>query len=69
MYLDIGLQVVEAHPLFPLFREEFSHPYISFFDLLVNSLSVIIIIIIINNFFIRVFSEYLKAGIISGHKF
>ena len=41
MHLDIGLQVVEAHPLFPYFlREAFSHPYISFFHLLVNGFSV-----------------------------
>ena len=34
-----------------LFREVFSHPYISFFHLLVNGFSVIIIIIIIIRFF------------------
>ena len=40
-HLDIGLQVVEAHPLLKgLFREAFSHPYISFFHLLVNGFSV-----------------------------
>ena len=39
MYLDInfGLQVVESSSLVSvLFREAFSHPYISFFHLLVN---------------------------------
>ena len=47
-----------------LFKEVFSHPYISFFHLLVNGFSVIIIIIIIIfiiNFFIQVFSEYTEA--------
>ena len=40
------------------FREVFSHPYISLFHLLVNGFSVIIIIvIIIQHFFIWVFSE------------
>ena len=40
----------------------FSHPHISFFHLLVNGFSVIIIIIIIINFFRRVFSEYTEAN-------
>ena len=44
-----------------LFREAFSHPYISFFHLLVNGFSVIIIIIIIIRFFRRVFSECTEA--------
>ena len=66
MHLDIGLQVVEAHPLFPYFLENriYAHPYISFFHLLVNVFSVIIIIIIIFiiiNFFIWVFLEYTEA--------
>ena len=39
----------------------FSHPYITHFHLLVNGFSVIIIIIIIINFFIRVFSECTEA--------
>ena len=42
-YLDItfGLQVVESSSLLSvLFREEFSHPYISFSHLLVNGFSV-----------------------------
>ena len=52
------MQVVERSSLVSvLFREAFSHPYISFFHLLVNGFSVIIIIIIIIIFFIRVFSE------------
>ena len=58
-HLDItfGLQVVESTSLVSvLFREAFSHPYISFFHLLV-----IIIIIIISNFFRRVFSEFTEA--------
>ena len=43
-HLDItfGLQVVESSSLVSvLFREEFNHPYISFFHLLVNGFSVI----------------------------
>ena len=44
-----------------LFREVFSHPYISFFHLLVNGFSVIIIIIIIIRFFRRVFLECTEA--------
>ena len=40
-----------------LFREAISHPYISFFHLLVNGFSVIIFILIIIHFFRRVFSE------------
>ena len=53
MHLDIGLQVVEAHPLFPYILEKrLAIPsYIFFFYLLVNVFSVIIIIIIIINFF------------------
>ena len=42
-HLDITfrLQVVESSPLVSvLFRETFSHPYISFFHLLVNGFSV-----------------------------
>ena len=59
-------QIVESSSLVSvLFREAISHPYISFFHLLVNGFSVIIIIIIIIifiiNFFIRVFSEYTEA--------
>ena len=45
-HLDItfGLQVVESLSLVSvLFREAFSHPYISFFHLLVNGFSVVII--------------------------
>ena len=58
-HLDItfGLQVVESSSLVSvLFREAFSHPYISFFHLL---------IIIIKHFFRRVFSEYTEANGIS----
>ena len=56
-------QIVESSSLVSvLFREAISHPYISFFHLLVNSFSVIIIIIIINNFFRRVFSECIEAN-------
>ena len=55
------LQIQGNQKLIPcsqLFREVFSHPYISLFHLLVNGFSVIIIIIVIFiNFFIRVFSE------------
>ena len=59
-------QIVESSSLVSvLFREAISHPYISFFHLLVNGYSVIIIIIIIIfsiiNFFIRLFSEYTEA--------
>ena len=46
MHLDItfGLQLVESSSLVSLlFREAFSHPYISFFYLLVNGFSVIIL--------------------------
>ena len=67
-HLDItfGLQVVESSSLVSvLFREVFSHPYISFFHLLVNSFSVIIMIIIIINLFSRVFSECAEAIIIA----
>ena len=47
-HLDIGLQVVEAHPLFSvLFREALNYPYISFFHLVINVFSVILTIIII----------------------
>ena len=52
----------ESSSLVPvLFREVFSHPYISLFHLLVNGFSVIIIIIIIIRFFRRVFSECTEA--------
>ena len=55
-------QIVESSSLVSvLFREVFSHPYISFFHLLVNGFSVIIIIIIIINFIIKVFSECTEA--------
>ena len=55
-------QIVESSSLVSvLFREVFSHPYISFFHLLVNGFSVIIIIIIIIRFFRRVFSECTEA--------
>ena len=66
-HLDItfGLQLVESSSLISvLFREAFNHSYISFFHLLVNGFSVIIIIIFIN-FFRRVFSEYTEAVITS----
>ena len=57
------MQVVESSSLVSvLFKEAFSHPYISFFHLLVNGFSVIIIIII---FFRRVFSKYTEAIAIS----
>ena len=40
---DCRYRVIESSSLVPvLFREVFSHPYISFFHLLVNSFSVII---------------------------
>ena len=57
---DCRYRVIESSSLVPVvFREAFSHPYISFFHLLVNGFSVIIIIIIIIiHFFRRVFSEY-----------
>ena len=52
----MGLQVVEAHPLFPYFLEKcLAIPTSLFFHLLVNGFSVIIIIIIIINFFRRSF--------------
>ena len=58
---DCRYRVIESSSLVPvLFREVFSHPYISFFHLLVNVFSVIIIIIIIH-FFGQVFSEYTEA--------
>ena len=46
-HLDItfGLQVESSSLVSVLFREEFSHPYIFFFHLLVNDFFVIIIII------------------------
>ena len=50
MHLDIsfGLQLVESSSLDSvLFREAFSHPYISFFNLLVNGFSVTCIYIFI----------------------
>ena len=41
---DCRCRVIESSSLVPvLFREVFSHPYISFFHLLVNGFSVIII--------------------------
>ena len=59
---DCKYRVIESSSLVPvLFKEVFSHPYISFFHLLVNGFSVIIIIIIIN-FFRWVFSEYTEAN-------
>ena len=58
---DCRYRVIESSSLVPvLFREVFSHPYISLFHLLVNGFSVIIIIIIII-FFRRVFSKYTEA--------
>ena len=39
-HLDIGLLVVKLIPCFHTFREAFSHPYISFFHLLVNGFCV-----------------------------
>ena len=52
-------QIFESSSLVSvLFREAISHPYISFFHLLVNGFSVIIIIIIIINLFRWVYSEY-----------
>ena len=59
---DCRYRVIESSSFVPvLFREVFSHPYISFFHLLVNGFSVIIIIIIIIRFFRRVFSECTEA--------
>ena len=53
------LQIVESLSLVSVrFREAISHPYISFFHLLVNGFSVIIMII---NFFRRFFSECTEA--------
>ena len=59
--IDFRLQINSS--LVPvLFREVFSHPYISFFNLLVNGFSVtLIVIIIIIRFFRRVFSECTEA--------
>ena len=55
-------QIVERSSLVSvLFREVISHPYISFFHLLVNGFSVIIIIIIIIHFFAQVFSLCTEA--------
>ena len=55
---DCRYRVIESTSLVPvLLKEVFSYPYISLFHLLVNGFSVIIIIIIIINFFTRVFSE------------
>ena len=55
-------QIVESSSLVSvLFREAISHPYISFFHLLVNVFSVITIIIIIINFFGLFFSECTEA--------
>ena len=51
-------QIVESSSL--VFREAISHPYISFFHLLV-----FIIIIIIISFFRQVFSEYTEANNVS----
>ena len=60
---DCRYRVIESSSLVPvLFREVFSHPYMSLFHLLVNGFSVIIIIIIIHHFFRRVFSEYTEAN-------
>ena len=44
-----------------LYREAFSHPYIFFSHILVHGFSIIIIIIIIINFFKRDFSECTEA--------
>ena len=45
MHLDVGLQVVEAHSLFPYFLEKcLAIPTSPFFHLLVNGFSVVIII-------------------------
>ena len=44
-HLDVGLQVVEAHPLFPYFLEKrLAIPTSPFFHLLVNGFSVIYIV-------------------------
>ena len=54
--------IVESSSLVSvLFREAISYPYTSFFHLLVNGFSVIIIIIIIIHFFARAFSECTEA--------
>ena len=59
-------QIVESSSLVSvLFREAISHPYISFFHLLVNGFSVIIIITIIKRFFRRIFSEYTEENAMS----
>ena len=50
IYFRLRYRVIESSSLVPvLFREVFSHPYISFFHLLVNCFSVIIIIIYHNH--------------------
>ena len=62
--IDFRFQIQGNRKVIPfpvLFREVFSHPYISFFHLLVNGFSVIIIIIIIIRFFRRLFSECTEA--------
>ena len=60
--LDCRYRVIENSSLVSvLFREVFSHPYISFFHLLVNGFSVIIIIILIINFFRWFFSKCTEA--------
>ena len=62
IYFRLQIQGNRKSSLVPvLFREVFRHPYISFFHLLVNGFSVIIIIINITIFFMRVFSECTEA--------
>ena len=64
---DCRYRVIESSSLVPvLFREVFSHPYISFFHLLVNGFSVIYIYIFINTITLKfhkveVFSVVMKT--------
>ena len=60
MHLDITFGLLIAHPLFRT-REAFSHPYFSFFHLLVNGFFCYNKIIIFINFFKWVFSECTEA--------
>ena len=53
MYLVIGLQVVEAHPLFPYFLEKSYHLYISFFHLLVKILFLLLVSVLFSRIFGR----------------
>ena len=55
VHLDIGLQEVKSSSLVStLFREAFSHPYISLFHSLVNGFSVIVDIYLLCKIKVRV---------------